>query len=83
LFTSFSVSLTDNAIASGLLELCPNLDQFKNEDGEMDLCCSPKQASGMVEQFKIIGSILGRCPSCLLNFKTAFCHMSCSPSEYN
>eukprot|EP00095_Tigriopus_kingsejongensis_P012689 maker-scaffold22_size673200-snap-gene-4.23 protein:Tk12689 transcript:maker-scaffold22_size673200-snap-gene-4.23-mRNA-1 annotation:"niemann-pick c1 protein isoform x3" len=44
-------------------------------------CCSPTQVQNMVNGFGVIASLLGRCPSCLHNFKKAFCDMSCSPDQ--
>ena len=49
----------------------------------MGLCCNAAQARGMVQQFSIVKSIIGRCPACLHNFKHALCHLACSPGGYS
>jgi hypothetical protein len=77
-----AVPLGNAKASAALLDLCPYLDKYENEStGDLDLCCSARQVTNMVQQFSVVGSLLGRCPACLVNFKNAFCHMSCSPDQ--
>ncbi len=39
----------------------------------------PLQILSMQESFFLISALLGRCPSCLYNFRKVFCEMTCGP----
>ncbi len=58
-----------------LWSLCPGLS------GVSEVCCSPDQVVELKDSFFLAEAVLGRCPSCLHNFKAVFCQMSCGPSE--
>ena len=55
----------------------PN-EEGKTKDG-VRLCCSKSQLLESQRQFKIPENLLGRCPTCLENFKNTFCNLACSP----
>ncbi|XP_040569202.2 LOW QUALITY PROTEIN: NPC intracellular cholesterol transporter 1-like [Lepeophtheirus salmonis] len=58
-----------------LERICPHLDPSEG------VCCSEKQLDVMEKNFNISASILGRCPTCLHNFKKNFCAMTCHPQQ--
>ena len=62
-------------VQSKLARLCPHLTE---RDAH---CCSSKQLDNMEKSFQIISAFVGRCPSCLYNFRKVFCDMSCSPIQ--
>jgi len=35
----------------------------------------------MEDSFFLVSALLGRCPSCLYNFKKVFCELTCSPDQ--
>lgn len=60
-------------------ELCPSLNVVKKQqDG---LCCSVEQLHQYLDSMKQAKSILGSCPSCLINFSQFFCDLTCSPKQ--
>ena len=78
----FAVPLRDEAREKRILGMCPSLEEFRSsEDGLLRLCCPADSIDDIVDQSSAATGILSRCPSCLRNFMTPFCHIGCSPSE--
>ena len=86
--------LADQETMSMLQAECPTLakeliakyqkrKELPNEEGKtkdgVRLCCSKSQLLESQRQFKIPENLLGRCPTCLENFKNTFCNLACSP----
>ena len=90
----FHIVLADQETMSMLQAECPTLakeliakyqkrKELPNEEGKtkdgVRLCCSKSQLLESQRQFKIPENLLGRCPTCLENFKNTFCNLACSP----
>ena len=88
------IVLADQETMSMLQDECPTLakeliakyqkrKELPNEEGKtkdgVRLCCSKSQLLESQRQFKIPENLLGRCPTCLENFKNTFCNLACSP----
>ena len=71
--------LLDAEYESILDEACPHLR--KELDGDLHLCCSPQQLQDLRSNFKLAGAFLGRCPTCMYNFRKNFCDMTCRPDQ--
>ena len=71
--------LLDADYESILDEACPHLR--KDLDGDLRLCCSPQQLRDLSSNFKMAGAFLGRCPTCMYNFRKNFCDMTCRPDQ--
>ncbi len=75
------------AVAIETLELldraCPHMaQQLREESGEVRLCCDDEQLRAMVDNFAMFpDKLLGRCPTCLYNFKKNFCDLTCRPDQ--
>ena len=48
---------------------------------EISVCCSKIQVEAFIRDNELPTKILGRCPTCLYNFKRIFCDMMCSPNQ--
>ncbi|OQV16883.1 Niemann-Pick C1 protein [Hypsibius exemplaris] len=60
-------------------ELCPTM---LDPDGQVpDLCCDYSQLRALQTQTDNVRSMISRCPSCLQNFFTLYCEMTCSPQQ--
>ena len=72
-----------------ILGMCPSLEEFRSapagpdgqDGGRLQLCCPANSIDDIVAQSSAATGILSRCPSCLQNFMTPFCHIGCSPSK--
>ena len=42
---------------------------------------SPQQLQDLKNNFKLAGALLGRCPTCMSNFRKNFCDMTCRPDQ--
>jgi Niemann-Pick C1 protein len=60
-------------------EACPHL--FDDLEGDLTLCCSPAQLKDLVSNFQMANNFLGRCPTCMYNFRKNFCDMTCRPDQ--
>ena len=94
LYPYLCIVLADQETMSMLQAECPTLakeliakyqkrKELPNEEGKtkdgVRLCCSKSQLLESQRQFKIPENLLGRCPTCLENFKNTFCNLACSP----
>ena len=94
LISIYYIVLADQETMSMLQAECPTLakeliakyqkrKELPNEEGKtkdgVRLCCSKSQLLESQRQFKIPENLLGRCPTCLENFKNTFCNLACSP----
>ena len=70
-------------LAKDLITKYQKRKELPNEEGKIRdgvrLCCSKSQLRESERQFKIPENLLGRCPTCLENFKNTFCNLACSP----
>ena len=86
--------LADTETITLLKSVCPQMandliakyqkrKELPNEKGKVRdgvrLCCSKSQLQESERQFKIPENLLGRCPTCLENFRNTFCNLACSP----
>ena len=60
-------------------EACPHLRE--DLEGDLTLCCSPNQLKDLVSNFQMASNFLGRCPTCMYNFRKNFCDMTCRPDQ--
>lgn len=68
--------LDDEEALEILKEICPELST------EPNLCCSADQLVNLKNNMKITETLgLGRCPSCIVNFRKNFCQFVCSPKQ--
>lgn len=58
-----------------LAVICPQLDV------NGPLCCVEEQMNDFITQMMVPRDLLGRCPSCFMNFANFFCQMTCSPNQ--
>ncbi|GAV02187.1 hypothetical protein RvY_12783 [Ramazzottius varieornatus] len=69
----------DGSGVSLFKEMCPSMI---NKDGSVvDLCCDTNQLKALKAGMDMVTTLLGGCPSCLRNFMTLFCEMTCSPIQ--
>lgn len=69
----------DSDALDTLAEICPEL--MADDDNPL-LCCGAEQINEMRENFEVPLSLgLSRCPSCLHNWRTNFCQLTCSPRQ--
>lgn len=62
-----------------LRTICPSL--FENTDNPA-VCCSGEQVREMDQNFAQPRDLgMGKCPSCMRNFRTLHCEMTCSPRQ--
>jgi hypothetical protein len=74
-----SANLLPLEYESILDEACPHL---RNDlGGDLRLCCSPQQLLDLKNNFEIANAFLGRCPTCMYNFRKNFCDMTCRPDQ--
>uniref|UniRef100_A0A8C4Q4A4 Niemann-Pick disease, type C1 n=1 Tax=Eptatretus burgeri TaxID=7764 RepID=A0A8C4Q4A4_EPTBU len=59
-----------------LVELCP---KFSN--GNFSTCCNVDQLRTLKTSMSLPVQFLSRCPSCMFNFMTFFCELTCSPNQ--
>ena len=64
-------------------EVCPHLIEEHSADERLDLCCSIRQLAEAKAQFQTLSGIVGRCPTCIGNFKRLFCDLACHPGLSN
>lgn len=68
-----------------LKQACPHLlTEHGNQGTEstsIELCCAKQQVQKFIEQNELPTLVLGRCPTCLFNFKRIFCDMMCHPNQ--
>lgn len=62
-------------------QLCPSLNVLGDKERSQGLCCSEKQLEQFLKTMHQAKVILGKCPSCLINFSQLFCDLSCSPRQ--
>jgi Niemann-Pick C1 protein len=60
-------------------DACPHLRQ--DLEGDLRLCCSPQQLNDLKNNFLMASAFLGRCPTCMYNFRKNFCDMTCRPDQ--
>ena len=82
-----TVKSVDPEMMDLLKDACPHLLLEHGNSGldstEVSLCCSKGQVQTFVKQNELPNKLLGRCPTCLYNFKRIFCDMMCHPgNEY-
>ncbi|XP_035212713.1 NPC intracellular cholesterol transporter 1-like isoform X1 [Stegodyphus dumicola] len=73
-----TAKLLDNEEALEILqEICPDVLRESNV-----LCCDAEQVIHLKKNLEIAATLgLGRCPSCITNFKKNFCQFACSPKQ--
>uniref|UniRef100_UPI00358EA242 NPC intracellular cholesterol transporter 1-like isoform X1 n=1 Tax=Myxine glutinosa TaxID=7769 RepID=UPI00358EA242 len=59
-----------------LVELCP-----KFVKGNVSTCCNGDQLRTFKNSMSLPLQFLSRCPSCMFNFMTFFCELTCSPNQ--
>ncbi|KAL0275291.1 UNVERIFIED_CONTAM: hypothetical protein PYX00_003193 [Menopon gallinae] len=62
-----------------LNEICPYF--FEDLGNERYTCCDDDQAQILRNGIGTIETMIGRCPSCLINFARQFCDMTCRPDQ--
>ena len=76
----------DQEMIQMLKEACPHLLLEHGDQGlesnQVALCCAKGQVETFVEQNVLPSAVLGRCPTCLNNFKRIFCDLMCHPGNY-
>ena len=78
-----AVRVGDKQMLELISEVCPHLIEEHSGDGRLDLCCSIKQVAEAKAQFQTLSGIVGRCPTCIGNFKRLFCDLACHPGMTN
>ena len=72
-------------MAKELIEDYQKRKELPTEEGKVRdgvrLCCSKSQLQESERQFKVPENLLGRCPTCLENFRNTFCNLACSPGN--
>ena len=72
--------LNDTEYFNLLRKTCPELVHESDEGSP--LCCSGEALYKLSDSFSLAETVgLGRCPSCIHNFKKLFCQLSCSPQQ--
>jgi Niemann-Pick C1 protein len=71
-------SLKNSTVVAMLQEICPNL---VNSSGKPLLCCDEAQVYTLHQSLFLPKTILSRCPACLHNFISLFCHLTCNPKQ--
>jgi hypothetical protein len=56
-------------------------EQSIENDIELRLCCSDSQMEVLKRDIMIAEAVVGNCPSCYLNFRMMWCHITCDPSQ--
>ncbi|XP_054721717.1 NPC intracellular cholesterol transporter 1-like isoform X2 [Uloborus diversus] len=70
-------AIEDEEALEILQEICPDVLQESNL-----LCCSAEQIYKLQQNLEVPATLgLGRCPSCISNFKKNFCQFACSPRQ--
>ena len=69
------IKINDSEVRILLQEACPHLVD------QNEFCCSKGQIQTFIEQNELPTKVLGRCPTCLYNFKRVFCDMMCDPNQ--
>lgn len=73
-------------MAKELIEDYQKRKELPTEEGKVRdgvrLCCSKSQLQESERQFKVPENLLGRCPTCLENFRNTFCNLACSPGNH-
>lgn len=68
-----------------LRDACPHLLIEHGDNGlesnKIALCCAKGQVENFIAQNELPSAVLGRCPTCLYNFKRIFCDMMCHPGK--
>ncbi|XP_060679902.1 NPC intracellular cholesterol transporter 1 [Hemiscyllium ocellatum] len=57
-------------------ELCPSFHY-----GNLSLCCDVEQLQTLKDNIQLPLQFLSRCPSCVHNFMTFYCELTCSPTQ--
>ncbi|CAM1327847.1 NPC1 (predicted) [Pycnogonum litorale] len=71
--------LTKKKDLDTLKRLCPHL--YKGENSTAT-CCSSQQLMDFLDSIELLlEPMLGKCPTCFMNFNKAFCDMTCSPEQ--
>ena len=52
-----------------------------NSNDTLSTCCSSGQVISLTQQMALSAAMLARCPSCLSNFRTTFCYLTCGPHQ--
>lgn len=73
-------TINDTEARDILRTICPIL--FKNNQENPAVCCSADQVREMEQNFANPRDLgMGKCPSCMQNFRTLHCEMTCSPRQ--
>lgn len=64
---------------------CPELlyddEGNRKDDDDVLSCCDSRQIMDTHRSLFLADGVLGRCPTCLANFKRQICEMNCSPDQ--
>lgn len=55
--------------------------EAKQGGTDIRTCCDSTQISSLVMQMSVGSSLLQRCPTCVANFRQAFCSITCAPQQ--
>ena len=78
---NFTVESSDPELFDLLNQVCPHLITEHAESKKISLCCAKSQVQTFVQENSLPSAILGRCPTCLYNFRRIFCDMMCHPEQ--
>ena len=71
--------LKNDEARNALFKACPH---FRDEYGEdPKVCCTLQQIEDLNVGFDMARPLLGKCPTCFLNFRKNFCASTCSPTQ--
>lgn len=67
-----------------LAAACPELVMdlmSRDPGGNISTCCDADQVTAILTQMAVGMGLLKRCPTCVRNFRMAFCYLTCSPDQ--
>ncbi|KAK3872829.1 hypothetical protein Pcinc_022085 [Petrolisthes cinctipes] len=73
-----------SADRDNLAIVCPELvAELEAKQGGADIktCCNGTQVLSVMQQMSTGSLLLQRCPTCVANFRQAFCHITCDPQQ--
>ena len=71
--------LKNDKARNDLFKACPH---FRDEYGnDPKVCCTHQQIEDLIVGFDIARPLLGKCPTCFLNFRKNFCASTCNPRQ--
>ncbi|ROT61660.1 niemann-pick C1 [Penaeus vannamei] len=53
----------------------------RDPGGNISTCCDADQVTAILTQMAVGMGLLKRCPTCVRNFRMAFCYLTCSPDQ--